>query len=86
MAGLIGGIALSCCPGDERGHDIRGMSVETGAGAVVSRGGARVGVGGSFLHIPQRHPGVERRGYECMPSLRTRRVQRICVAIRLGPF
>jgi hypothetical protein len=23
-------------------------------------------VGGGFLHVPQRHAGVERRGYECM--------------------
>ena len=44
------------------------MPVQAGAGPVVSHRGARVGVGGGFLHVAQRHPGVERRGYECMPQ------------------
>jgi hypothetical protein len=42
------------------------MPVQAGACPVVAHGGARVGVGGGFLHVPQRHPGVERGGDERM--------------------
>jgi hypothetical protein len=52
MVRLIRGLALSCCSGDERCDDVRGVPVEAGAGPVISHGGARVGVRGSFLYIP----------------------------------
>jgi hypothetical protein len=68
MTRLIRGLGLSCCSGDKRGDDVGGMPVEAGASPVVPHRGARVGVGGGFLHVAQRHAGVERRGYECMPE------------------
>jgi hypothetical protein len=37
-----------------------------GSGPVVAHRGARVGVRGGFLHIPQRHACVKRGGDECV--------------------
>jgi len=64
MKGLPG------CSGDERGDDVRGVPVQAGAGPVIPHRGARVGVGGGFLHVPQRHPGVERRGERVSQGVR----------------
>jgi hypothetical protein len=50
--------------GDVGGDDVGGVTVEAGARPVLAHGGARVGVGRGFLHVPQRHPGIERRGDE----------------------
>lgn len=44
----------------------RGATAETTSGAVVSPGGPRVGMRGGFLDIPQRDPGIQRRGDESM--------------------
>jgi len=59
---------LPSCPGDERGDDGGGVPVQAGAGSVIPHRGARVGAGGGFLRIPQRHPGVERGGNERVPQ------------------
>jgi hypothetical protein len=40
------------------------VPVETAAGAAISHSGARIGVGGGFLHVAQRDPGIQRRGNE----------------------
>ena len=50
------------------GDDVGGVPVQTAAGAVVSHGGAGIGVGGGFLHVPERDPGVERGGDERVPK------------------
>jgi hypothetical protein len=42
------------------------VAVQAGAGAVVAHGGARVGVGGGFLDVPQGDSGVEGGGDECV--------------------
>jgi hypothetical protein len=42
--------------------------VQAGAGAVVAHGGARVGVGGGFLHVAERYPCVEGGGDERVPQ------------------
>src|SRR5665811_763897 len=44
------------------GQDVVGVSVEGGAGAVVSHGGAWVGVAGGDLDVAQVDAGVEHRG------------------------
>ena len=52
----------SALPGgsaDIGSDDVRGVPVERGPGTVVAHRGARVGVRGGFLHIPQRHPSVQ---------------------------
>jgi hypothetical protein len=40
------------------------VPVQAGPRPVVAHRGARVGVGGGFLHVAQRDPGVERGGDE----------------------
>ena len=40
------------------------MPVKTGAGTVVSHSGPGIGVGGGFLHVPERHAGVQGGGGE----------------------
>jgi len=40
------------------------VAIQGDPGAVVSRGGARVGVGGGFLDVSQRDAGVKRGGDE----------------------
>jgi hypothetical protein len=52
--------------GDVGGDDIGGVPVEGHSGAVVSHGGARVGVRGGFLHVPQRDACVESGRDECV--------------------
>jgi len=42
------------------------MPVEAASGTVIPDRGARVSVGGGFLHIAQRHPGIKRGGDERM--------------------
>jgi hypothetical protein len=44
------------------------VAVEAGPGPVVAHGGARVGVRGGFLDVPQRHPRVQRSGDKCVPQ------------------
>src|SRR5215207_660867 len=68
-AGLMVSAAGS---GEERCHDVRGVSVKGDSGPVVAHRGARIGVAGGFLHIPQRNPSVESGRDEC-------------VAARVGP-
>ncbi len=53
---------------DIGGDNVGGVPVQTAAGTVISHGGPGIGVRGGFLHIPQRHPGVQRRGDERMPQ------------------
>ena len=50
------------------GDDVGRVPVQAAAGAVIPHRGARIGMRGSFLHIPQRHPGVQRRGDERVPQ------------------
>ena len=50
--------------GDEGGDDVGGVPVQRDPGPVVAHGGSGVGVGGGFLHVPERHACVERRGDE----------------------
>jgi hypothetical protein len=47
-------------PGDVVGDDVRGVPVQRGAGPVQSHDGTRVSVRGGFLHVAQRHPGIQR--------------------------
>ena len=61
-------VALSRGSGDVGGDDVGGVPVQTAAGAVVSHGGAGISVGGGFLHVPKRDPGVQRGGDERMPQ------------------
>jgi hypothetical protein len=44
------------------------MPVLQGPCPVIPHGGPRVGVRGSFLHIPQRHPGIKGGGDERVPQ------------------
>jgi hypothetical protein len=44
------------------------MTIEIVPGPVIAHGGARVGVPGGDLHIPQVHPGVQHRGHERVPE------------------
>jgi hypothetical protein len=44
------------------------VPVQAGPRAVVAHRGARVGVGGGFLHVAQRDPGVEGGGDERVPK------------------
>jgi hypothetical protein len=44
------------------------VPVETAAGAVVAHGGPWIGVRGGFLDVPERHPGIEGGGDECVPQ------------------
>ena len=62
--------ALSGCAGDEGGHDVSGVPIKRHPGPVVAHGGARVGVGGGFLDIAKRDPGVEGGGDERCRSVR----------------
>jgi len=41
------------------------VAVEVLAAPVLGRGGSRIGVTGSDLHVPQRDPGVEGGHDEC---------------------
>jgi hypothetical protein len=59
---------LTRCPGDVGGHDVVGVTVETGPRTVVAHGDARVGMGGGLLHVTQWDPGIERRGDERVPK------------------
>jgi hypothetical protein len=47
------------CSCDVGRHDVGGVTVEGNARPVVSHCGARIGVGGSLLHVPERHADVE---------------------------
>jgi hypothetical protein len=62
-----GQAALPGGAGDVGGDDVGGMPVQTATGTVVSHGGPGISVGGSFLYVPQRDPGVQRCGNECVP-------------------
>jgi hypothetical protein len=42
--------------GDERGHDVGRVPVEGRAAPVVTHRGARIGMRGGFLHVPQGTP------------------------------
>lgn len=55
-------LALPGGSGNIGGDDVGGVPVEGGPGPVIPHGGSRVGVRGGFLHIPQRHPGIEGGG------------------------
>jgi hypothetical protein len=48
--------------GEERGHDVGGVSVERDSGTVVAHGGPGVGVAGGLLHIAERHTSVQGGG------------------------
>jgi hypothetical protein len=54
--------------GDVGGDDVGGVPVERGASAVVAHGGPRISVGGGFLHVTQRYPGVQGSGDKCVPQ------------------
>jgi hypothetical protein len=53
------------CSGDVGGHDVGGVTVERDPRSVVAHGGARVGVGRSFLQVAQRHAGIETGSERC---------------------
>jgi hypothetical protein len=55
---------LPCCPGDVGRHDVGRVPIQAGPGAVITHRGARVGVRGGLLDVPQRHPGIEGGGDE----------------------
>ena len=55
---------LPRCSGYAGGDDAGGVPVQAGPRPVVAHGGARVGVGGSLLHVAQRDPSVEGGGDE----------------------
>ena len=44
--------------GEERGHDVRGVSVERDSRPVVAHGGSGVGVAGGLLDVAQGHASV----------------------------
>src|SRR5262249_23629091 len=58
----------ACCSSDERGDYVGSVPVQGPPGAVVADRGPRVGMGGGFLYVPQRNPGIERRGDERVPQ------------------
>jgi hypothetical protein len=60
----VGTARLPRRPGYVGGDDVGCMPVKAGPYPVVAHGGARVGVRGGLLHIPQRHPDVKRGGDE----------------------
>ena len=64
----VADLALPGGSGNIGGDDVGGVPVEGGPGPVIPHGGSRVGVRGGFLHIPQRHPGIEGGGDECVPQ------------------
>ena len=51
---------------DVGGDDIGGVPVQAAAGPVVPHRGSRVSMGGGFLDVAQRDPGIERGGNEGM--------------------
>ena len=55
---------LPRCSGDVGGDDVSRVPVQAGPGPVVAHRGARVGVRGGLLHIPQRDSRVEGGGDE----------------------
>ena len=55
-------------PNIKGGDDVGGVPVEGHPGPVVAHGGARIGVAGRFLHVAQRHAGVEGGGDEGVPQ------------------
>ena len=58
------GLRLPRCPGEVGGDDVGGVPVQAAAGPVIAHRGPRVGVRSGFLHVPQRHSGVQRGGDE----------------------
>jgi hypothetical protein len=54
------GCALPGCAGNVGGNDVCSVPVQAGPRTVVAHRGARVGVRGGFLHIPQRASGHEK--------------------------
>ncbi len=62
MCQLAGGLPGGS--GDVSGGNVGGVAVQRGPGPVISHRGAWVSMGGGFLDIPQRHPGIQRRGDE----------------------
>src|ERR1700761_6488699 len=50
------------------GDDVGGVSVEATAGPVIPHSGPGVCVGGGFLDIAERDPGVQDGGDECVPQ------------------
>ena len=57
-------VGLACGAGEVGGDDVSGVPVEGDPGAVVAHRCARVGVRCGFLHIAQRHAGIECCGDE----------------------
>jgi hypothetical protein len=62
----MAGELLPGSPGYVRSDDVRRVPVQGCPGPVVSHGSTRVSVRGGFLHVAQRHPGIEGRGDECV--------------------
>ena len=56
----------ACCSGDVGGDDVGRAAVQGGPGPVVAHRGPRVGVGCSFLDIPQRDPSVKTGMNACL--------------------
>jgi hypothetical protein len=52
--------------GDERGDDVRGVPIQGLAATVIPHRRSRVGVTGGFLHVTQRHTGVQGGGDEAV--------------------
>jgi hypothetical protein len=51
------------------GDDVGRVAVQAAAGTVVPHGGARIGMGGGFLHVPHWDPGVQCSGNEASCGL-----------------
>jgi hypothetical protein len=54
--------------GEVGGDDVCGVPVQAAAGPIVPDRGPGIGVGGGFLHVAQRHPGIQRGGDEGVPE------------------
>ena len=51
---------------DVGGDNIGRVPVQAAAGPVISHRGPRVRMGGGFLHVAQRNPGIQRGRDECV--------------------
>ena len=84
MAHVTGDAAASGAGGHVSGKDVVAVPVEVLAGPVIAGSCAGIGVPGGDLDIAQVNASIKHGRDEGVPSLRTRRVQKICVAILPG--
>jgi len=60
--------ALSGGARDVGRDDIGGVPVQAATGPVIPHRGSRISMGGGFLDVAQRHPGIKRGGNKCVPK------------------